>query len=173
MSKKGWQKESEEWQEKLFDENGNLRSVINCIFKRTSNGDKILMFKRCGEEWEHGYEPIKGAIHKQEREKEAAKRELKEESGLSIENNDVKMIGSLEGYLHGTRPHPVKKGKLNVRARVFVFEYTSLGDIRIGEEEHVGYRWMDIETAIKKNFLRESGQEMIEPAYNLFSKDKT
>ncbi len=44
-------------------------SVISVIFNKKK---RVMMFLRKGEEWEHGWEPVKGAVNVNENDREAA-----------------------------------------------------------------------------------------------------
>jgi len=142
-------------EKKIID--GILYSVIAIIFNQEN---KILMFLRKGEKWEQGWEPIKGAIHFGETEEEAALREIKEEAGLE----NIKIIGKLPNFYWGERPWI--NGKLKIKARVFVCKYIG-GKIKLGEPEHIDYKWMDIEEAKEKIWLK-GGKNMIEEALRFY-----
>jgi 8-oxo-dGTP pyrophosphatase MutT (NUDIX family) len=120
-------------------------SVIAVIFNEEN---KVLMFLRKGKEWERGWEPIKGAINIGETEKQAVLREIKEEAGLE----NIKIIGKLPSFYWGERPW--KRGKLKVKARVFVCKYGG-GKIKLGEPEHIDYKWMSVKEAKEKIWLVE------------------
>lgn len=137
--------------------NGILYSVIAIIFNEQN---KILMFLRQGEEWERGWEPIKGAIDFGETEEQAVLREIKEESGL----DKIKIIGKLQKFYWGEKPW--KNGKLKIKARVFVCKYVG-GKIKLGEPEHVDYKWMDVKEAKEKIWLTQ-GKNIIEDAYKFY-----
>ena len=138
--------------------NGILHSVVSVIFNKEK---KVLMFLREGEEWEHGWEPIKGAVNINETDKEAALREIQEEAGL----DNVRLIEKINKVYWGKKPY--KKGKIKIRAIAFVFEYLG-GEIKLGEPEHIDWKWMSIEEAKEKVWF-ESGRNVLKDAYELFA----
>lgn len=140
-------------EKKIID--GILYSVIAIIFDEQN---RILMFLRKGKEWEQGWEPIKGAIHVSETEEQAVLREVKEEAGL----DNIKIVGKLPNFYWGERPW--KDGKLKIKARVFVCKCIG-GKIKLGEPEHIDYKWMDVEEAKEKIWLRKN---IIEDAYKFY-----
>jgi 8-oxo-dGTP diphosphatase len=145
--------------EKITD--GILQAVFAIIFNEQG---KVLMFLRKGKEWERGWEPVKGAINVGETEEQAVIREIKEETGLK----NIKIIGKLPKIYLGERPW--KKGKLKVKASVFVCKYIG-GKIILGEPEHIDYRWMDVEEAKEKVwFAKKGGKTLIEDAYKFYLK---
>jgi len=137
---------------------GILYSVAAVIF---NDKNEVLMFDRKGKEWETGWEPIKGGMHVGETEEEAVLREIKEEAGPI----KVEMVGKLPDYVW--RERPWRNGKLKIKGRIFIFKYEE-GNIKLGEPEHVGYRWMSVKEAKEKIWLK-NGDKMIEKAYKLFS----
>ncbi len=136
-----------------------LYNVIAVIFNEVS---KTLMFLREGEEWERGWEPIKGGIHFGETEEQAVLREIREEAGLK----NIEVIGKLPQFYWGERPW--KGGNIKVKARIFVCKYVS-GEIKLGEPEHIGYKWMDVKEAEEKIWLVEKDRKnMIMDAYKFY-----
>ena len=133
-------------------------SVVSVIFNKEK---KVLMFLREGEEWEHGWEPVKGAVNVNETDKEAVLRETKEEAGL----DNIKLIGKINKIYWGEKPY--KKGKIKIRVVAFVFEYL-VGEIKLGEPEHIDWRWMSIEKAKEKVWFR-IGKNILNDAYELFA----
>lgn len=146
-------------EDKIID--GVLYAVIGVIFNKDG---KILMFKREGEEWETGWEPVKGGIHLEETEEEAVRREIKEEANL----DDVKVLGKLEKYNKASKPW--KGGRLDIKSRVFACLYQG-GEVRMGEPEHVDYKWMPVEEAKNRNWLNTDRLKIIEKSYELFKEE--
>ena len=138
--------------------NGILHAVVSVIFNKEK---KVMMFLREGEEWEHGWEPVKGAVNVNENDREAALREIKEEAGL----DNVRLIKKINKVYWGEKPY--KKGKIKIRVVAFVFEYLG-GEIKLGEPEHIDWKWMSIEEAKEKVWFR-SGKNILKDAYELFA----
>jgi len=144
-------------EKKIID--GVLYNVIAVIF---DEANKTLMFLREGEEWERGWEPIKEGIHVGETEEQAVLREIREEAGLK----NIKIVGKLPQFYWGERPW--KGGNIKVKARIFVCKYVN-GEIKLGEPEHVGYKWMDVKEAEEKIWLVEKdGKNIIMDAYKFY-----
>lgn len=133
---------------KIID--GVLYSVGAIIL---NDKNQVLMFKREGKKWERGWEVVKGGVYFSETSKEAVLREIKEEAGVK-----VKIIKLIPKIFWDARPY--KRGKLKIRAKVFICKYLS-GKIKLGEPEHIGYKWMKIDEAKKKIWLK-GGKEIFE-----------
>jgi len=144
-------------------DNETIHAIIACIF---NHQNQVLMFLKEGETWEQGWEPIKGKIRPDETEDDAVKREIKEEAGLDEKLRQVEIIRRLPGYCNATQPYHGGR-TVNVRAAVFPCRYIK-GTVRIGEKEHKEFNWMDIRSAIDKNYLQKYGPEMIGPAHSFF-----
>jgi len=128
--------------------NKSLRAVGAIIL---NDENKVLMFKRKGEKWERSWEFIKGGVHFGETQKDVVLREIKEEAGIK-----VKIIKVIPKVFWDEKSY--KGGKLKIRARVFICKYLG-GKIKLGEPEHVGYKWMSIDEAKKKIWLK-AGKEI-------------
>ncbi|MFC1754405.1 NUDIX hydrolase [Thermoproteota archaeon] len=142
---------------KIID--GTLYTVVAFIF---NDENQILMFDRKGEAWETGWEPIKGAIHTGETEEEALLREIEEEAGVN-----VKVLKKLTDHFFAQKP--LKDGsKLEVNNACFVCAYID-GEIHLGEEEHIGYKWMTLEEAKEKIWIPNS-KPSLEQAFEAYTK---
>jgi len=139
--------------------NGIQYSVVAIIFKK----EKVLMFRREGEDWETGWEFIKGAMHFGETEEEAVLREIDEESSVN-----VNILGKLPQIYWDQKPF--KGGFLKIHASVFACEYVS-GDVTLGELEHKEWKWMDLKEAMDKVWLKH-GAEGIKNAYEIYLSTK-
>lgn len=135
-------------------------SIAAIIFKN----DKTLMFKREGEEWETGWEFVKGAMHVGETEEQAVLRELDEESGVNII-----IIGKIPKIYWAEKPY--KGGLLKIRASIYCCEYIS-GEPRLGEREHTDFKWMDLEEAVRSVWVPDGG-EMIRRTYEMYKSTKS
>jgi len=142
---------------KIID--GVQHSVVAVIFK----DDKVLMFKREGEDWETGWEFVKGAIHFGETEKQAVLREVDEEAGVK-----VKLLEKIPKVYWGKKPY--NDSFLKIRATVYACEYLS-GKVKLGEPEHVSYKWMHYDEAKKKIWLI-GGGDVIEQAIKIYESSK-
>lgn len=138
--------------------NGVMHAVIIFIF---NDLDQVLMFNRYGEEWERGWEPVKGKVHVGETDEAAALREVHEEAGL----RNITVI---------RYPHyfPAKKpwngGFLPIRSAIFVCGFQG-GEIKLGEVEHIGFEWMGVDEAKEKIWI-DHGKEILTKAFEFYKK---
>ena len=122
--------------------------VVDCYFyRRTDNGMVFLLMKRnLNKIYEHLWQGVEGKIEEGETSPEAAIRELKEETGLSPVNMFVADHVSKFYEVHGDRINLVP---------VFGIEVDS--EIINLSEEHISYKWVDINEAL--NTLVWNGQK--------------
>ena len=114
--------------------------VVDCyIYRYTLDGIRFLLMKRnLNKIYEHLWQGVAGKIEKGETSSEAAIRELKEETGLSPLNIFVADHVSKFYETHGDRINLVP---------VFGIEVDSENVIL--SEEHISYKWVDIDEAIE------------------------
>ena len=114
--------------------------VVDCyIYRHTLYGIRFLLMKRnLNKIYEHLWQGVAGKIEKGETSSEAAIRELKEETGLSPLNIFVADHVSKFYETHGDRINLVP---------VFGIEVDSENVIL--SEEHISYKWVDIDEAIE------------------------
>ena len=122
--------------------------VVDCyVYRRTDNGILFLLMKRnLNKIYEHLWQGVAGKIEEGETSSEAAIRELKEETGLSPVNMFVADHVSKFYEVHGDRINLVP---------VFGIEVDS--EIINLSEEHISYKWVDINEAL--NTLVWNGQK--------------
>ncbi|MDG1135567.1 MAG: NUDIX domain-containing protein [Bacteroidales bacterium] len=109
------------------------------IYRHTLDGIRFLLMKRnLNKIYEHLWQGVAGKIEKGETSSEAAIRELKEETGLSPLNIFVADHVSKFYETHGDRINLVP---------VFGIEVDSENVIL--SEEHISYKWVDIDEAIE------------------------
>ncbi len=140
---------------KIID--GVLHTVGVVVFKR----DKVLMFLREGKEWEIGWEIIKGGVYFGETEEHAALREVKEEASIN-----TKIIGKLPDVFWAERPW--RNGKMKIKAHMYVCEYVD-GEVRLGEKEHIDWKWMSPQEA-KKLIILKNGKKILDEAMDFYKK---
>jgi dihydroneopterin triphosphate diphosphatase len=114
--------------------------VVDCyIYRHTLDGIRFLLMKRnLNKIYEHLWQGVAGKIEKGETSSEAAIRELKEETGLSPLNIFVADHVSKFYETHGDCINLVP---------VFGIEVDSENVIL--SEEHISYKWVDIDEAIE------------------------
>ena len=122
--------------------------VVDCyVYRRTDNGIVFLLMKRnLNKIYEHLWQGVAGKIEEGETSSEAAIRELKEETGLSPLNMFVADHVSKFYEVHGDRINLVP---------VFGIEVDS--EIINLSEEHISYKWVNINEAL--NTLVWNGQK--------------
>ncbi len=122
--------------------------VVDCyVYRRIDDGIVFLLMKRnLNKIYEHLWQGVAGKIEEGETSSEAAIRELKEETGLSPVNMFVADHVSKFYEVHGDRINLVP---------VFGIEVDS--EIINLSEEHISYKWVDINEAL--NTLVWNGQK--------------
>ena len=96
----------------------------------------------------------KGKIEKGEREEDAARREVKEETGLE----DVKFV---EGFKEKISYFYKREGRTVFKTVIYFLVESEEEKVKLSEE-HIGYEWVDYETA--KSRLRKSSKRVLEKA---------
>jgi len=81
---------------------------------------------------------------------------------------EVEIIGKIPKVYLSKKPH--EGGFLDIRAIAYACKYLS-GQVSLGEQEHVNYKWMDFEEAKKKVWLKQ-GEELIEQAIKIYDSSK-
>ena len=114
--------------------------VVDCyIYRHTLDGIRFLLMKRnLNKIYEHLWQGVAGKIEKGETSSEAAIRELKEETGLSPLNIFVAD--------HVSKFYETRGDRINL-VPVFGIEVDSENVIL--SEEHISYKWVDIDEAIE------------------------
>jgi len=97
----------------------------------------------------------KGHLEKGETEKQAAIRELEEETG-------IKQIDLLEGFIDQVVYFFKRKGELIYKRVTFFLGRTNEGDIKLSDE-HQGYLWLDYQAALAK-ITFENAREILRQA---------
>lgn len=145
---------------KIID--GIQYAIGELIFRKDKENDKVLMMRREGK-YDKGWEPIKGAVNVGETDEQALMREISEESGIK-----VRIIEKLP--IHYCNEVPDQGRIVKIDASIYVCEYLS-GKVRMGEAEHRGYKWMDIEEAVNAIWIKGGGR-FINEAYYIFNAHK-
>lgn len=134
-----------------------LYGVDVVIFSVERDVLKVLMLKRNvpEEKFTTGWEFVKGALEDDETFLEAAKREIKEETGL----NPI-FIKELQGEIIVDVRYRKKPHYDYVKKRALVFLYTD-GKITIDPKEHDDWTWMEYKQAHECIWV-DKGQEILE-----------
>ena len=139
----------------------NVRVVDCYVFLQTKNGIRFLLMKRnLNKIYEHLWQGVAGKIETGETAPETAIRELKEETGLDPLTMFVADHVSRFYEAHGDQINLVP---------VFGIEVNS--DKVTISEEHIDYKWVDIQEALS-TLVWNGQKEGISAVYSmLFSKD--
>jgi len=120
------------------------RGVCAIIFFDGSKGTEYLLLKR-KQNWK-GWEFLKGGRKKNESEMGCLRREMKEEIGISVfgaqKTDEFHIFKYKKEY---AKDHEVWNGAKNRAYLVQIFTKK----IRIDQDEHSGFKWVDRKTALK------------------------
>ena len=131
------------------------------VFKRI-NGKPIYLLLH----YRHGrgyWDFSKGHLEKNETEKQAAIRELKEEAGIT----DIKLIDSFKEKLSY---HFMNGNEKSFKEVTYFLAETNSSKVTISEE-HVGFLWADYEKAMEM-IMFENTKEILKKANKIASKQK-
>jgi bis(5'-nucleosidyl)-tetraphosphatase len=111
------------------------------VFRRFQNERRYLLlhYHYRGDYWDFS----RGNIKKGEAAKEAAIRETKEETGLSVEQ-----LRFIEGFEEKVKWHYRLRGKTIHKQVTYYLAESASEDVQISEE-HVGYKWLGFEDALR------------------------
>jgi len=119
------------------------KAVFVLAYSKTTKGIEYLLLKR-KLHWT-GWEFAKGKIEPGESKVNAAKRELKEETGHSA-LNVRKFNFSGKYYYHQVLPD--RKGLIGQTFQLYASEVKK-GKVNLDKKEHNSYKWVDFKTALK------------------------
>jgi len=137
------------------------RSAGAIIFRKEKDKIKYLLlhYKYKGEYW--GFP--KGNIEKGESEIDTAKREIEEETGIT----DIKF---LEGFKERVHYFYRREGQMVSKDVIFFLGKTRTKEVKISWE-HVGYEWVDFDTAMKR--LKPNSRKILEKANKFITSSLT
>lgn len=114
--------------------------------------DRLLLLLRTGEN--PFWQPITGAVEPGESEREAAQRELLEETGLTTELEDASLRQSFllpwQYAKHVDQLQPFENEPIFVEEITYVANHDSTPDIRLAPEEHEAFAWFSPDEALAK-----------------------
>jgi len=128
------------------------RSAGAVIFRKTESGIRYLLLHYHYKTYYWDFP--KGNIEEGEREEDAARREVKEETGL--EN-----IKFMEGFKEKISYFYRREEKIVFKEVLYFLVKSEEERVKLSEE-HIGYEWVDCETA--KSRLRENSKGVLEKA---------
>lgn len=121
------------------------RAVFIVTYAKTPKGIRYLLLKR-KLHWK-GWEFPKGGVNYFEFRISAAKRELKEETGL----NFIKINSFKErGFYKYNKEYLDRKGRVGQDYKLYSAEVKFSKKIKLDKLEHSGYKWVNFGTAMKK-----------------------
>lgn len=94
-----------------------------------------------------GWEFAKGKIEKNEKKRDTAKRELREETGLSPVRGKIKRF-NFSGKYNYNRIFPDRPGFKGQTFSLYAAQ-VKRGKVRISKKEHSGHKWVDFSRALK------------------------
>lgn len=114
------------------------------------NNGKFLLLHYAAGHWDYP----KGHIEKGEDEKETARRELEEETGIK----DVYFVKDFKESIK----YFFRRGKELVQKQVnFYLAETKTKEVKIGTKEHQGYEWLPYKEAVQRVTYRNAKQVLV------------
>jgi len=113
------------------------RSCGAVVFRQNGEVEYLLLHYEAGH-WDY----VKGQVEPNEGEKDTVLRELKEETGIT----DARFV---EGFREEISYFYRREGKTVYKQVVFFLIETKEGNVMLSYE-HVGYQWLNYETAMEK-----------------------
>jgi 8-oxo-dGTP pyrophosphatase MutT (NUDIX family) len=120
------------------------RAIFAVVYTRTSKGIEYLILKR-KLHWK-GWEFTKGGVKPFELKRIAARREVKEETGLKPLN--VKKFNFSGKYLYNKKL-PDRHGCIGQTFSLYAVEVKK-GRVKLDRKEHSGYKWISFKQALRK-----------------------
>lgn len=143
---------------------GELRKVHQGVRSAIYNSDgEILMLYRENEDWDTGWEIVKGSVDEGETNIEAVEREIDEETGV-----DYRIVDKREDPFDALIPKD-DEDDVPVHSWLYIAEYEG-GEVEMGEPEHKEYRWMKPSEA-KEELWWDDGEDVIDYAEEVISEN--
>ncbi len=127
------------------------------LFRRTESGNLFLLLHYPSGHWDFA----KGKMERGETVYDTALRETREETGIT----DVTLIEDFEEWIEYEFQY---RGELVCKKVVFFLAETKIENIKISHE-HMGYTWMDYDTAMIKTTF-DNARTVLTKAHALLSK---
>jgi 8-oxo-dGTP pyrophosphatase MutT (NUDIX family) len=123
------------------------KAIFGVAYSKSSDGKIEYIILKRKNHWK-GWEFPKGKIEKFETKKMAAKREVKEETGLKILK--IKRFNE-KGYYHYHKKLKDRPGVVGQTYHLFAVRVEKgNGKLKLDKGEHDGYKWVSFEEALKK-----------------------
>lgn len=123
------------------------RSVQVVVYSETPQGREFLLLKRVDAQGGF-WQSVTGSLEENETHAEAAVREIREETGILVDESELEELGLVNVFeiapqwRHKYSPGTTHNEEVCLALRV------NKRDIRIDASEHQEYRWVDFTTAI-------------------------
>ena len=137
--------------------------AIGVVFRKFPDGIKFLLLRRCHERaW---WEFPKGGIELGETAKQAALREVREESGLKR----LTVVKQVRGVIIYNYPkgYAKKHGYSGTTQKAFLIESVS-GNIKLEKHSFNGFAWLDAKDAVRR-LKWDNQRKLLGRAVNSFS----
>ncbi|MCD6398429.1 MAG: NUDIX domain-containing protein [Candidatus Aenigmarchaeota archaeon] len=133
------------------------------VFRRDSDGKILYLLLKYHYKSDY-YDFPRGNVEEGESEEEAAKREIKEETGL-----DVNFIGDFREVVSWFYR---REGEVVNKKVIFFLAEAKTGEVKISEE-HIGYEWLPFEEAMDKLNFENSKNTLRKAQDFLFNRYKS
>jgi len=133
------------------------KSAGAVIFRKEKGRIKYLLLHYELGHWDFP----KGHIEKNETPKEAAKREIKEETG-------IEKLEFLDGFRYVLKYFFKREGKLVFKTVIFFLAKTTTKKVKLSFE-HIGFKWLSFENALKQLTFK-NAKELLKKANEFISK---
>ncbi|MEM2873952.1 MAG: NUDIX domain-containing protein [Candidatus Nanoarchaeia archaeon] len=128
-----------------------------CVVFREEKGKRfyLLLYKAASGQYKESWAFPKGLVEKSEEEKDAAIREVQEETGIK----DLEFFPGFREKIHYIYR---KEGELVSKDVIYLLARTSQAYVKVSSE-HAGYEWLPYEDAIKRLTFK-SDKDILEKA---------
>ncbi|MBW2992483.1 NUDIX domain-containing protein, partial [Candidatus Woesearchaeota archaeon] len=116
-------------------------SVGAIVYKKNKKIEYLLLHKLAHKQYKELWGFPRGNVDKGEKQIDTAKREIKEETGLTKLRFDEKFKEKIQFFYR-------KEGETIFKEVVYYLAELTEGEVKISDE-HSGYRWCSFETAMK------------------------
>ena len=118
--------------------------VVYCRSRRSGIARYILLKRKL--HWS-GWEFPKGGIERGEKQINAVRREIKEETSLAVRK--IARYNIVGRYIYNSAARKDRPGFIGQSFRLYSAE-VCLGKVIIDKKEHLGYKWLEFEEAYRK-----------------------
>ena len=118
--------------------------VVYCRSRRSGIARYILLKRKL--HWS-GWEFPKGGIERWEKQINAVRREIKEETSLAVRK--IARYNIVGRYIYNSAARKDRPGFIGQSFRLYSAEVCR-GKVIIDKKEHLGYKWLEFEKAVKK-----------------------